>query len=940
MHQNCRFVSQKKEELEVLLHEVKPAYFCISELALKLPEVNHFCLENYQLGSYHCRTCSHRGGGVAIFFRNEFSNRCKPVDVANFCIDRVFEACAIQIDLEVSFILVCVYRPPNNQQSSVDEFIEALQNLLHHLSQIRDRLVLMGDFNICVLTDTYRSLRFRETLAMFNLISVLTEPTRGLSCIDGIFTSLPLDLICTKTLETGISDHKGTVILITRSATDDHVESPPTYYRDFNQESIDNFKYFLAHSDWDQILAGANANDGYSRFSSVMNCLLQLCFPLKKGVKSKYQPRYSDPHLLGLKNEIIALSELMQTFKDSKLSTQLAEKKKAYRQHLLEKKKVAISSKLNASDNKAKTSWQVVNNEFRQNKINKGEVILKNENGGALSPRETCEKLNDHFLSVASSTLPRLDRYRGANNAPTSPVGSPTNATLFLYPVTEEETLRLISGLKNKPSVGWDGLPAMVLKQVGQELARPLTLLINLSFSEGFFPDDLKIARVVPVFKTGDRSDEKNYRPISILPVVSKLYEYAILDRLLSFLEEHNILSDRQFGFRKGKSTGMAVASLYEKAISDLEKGMRVAANFIDITKAFDCVNKTILLGQLYNYGIRGIPLQLVDSYLTDRRQFVSLTPHGGVSSSMGVLVSGVPQGSILGPFLFITYINSLVPGHYAYADDITGLISAQDYKSLEVDSNVAINELTQNLATLDLLVNTNKTGVIIFNESVKTSLFSPSILIDDQEVARVSTFKCLGMVLDQNMKWDNHVMSIIPKIASGLFVLRKISTLCPREVALSVYHALISSHMRYGIVLWGACSGAYFSRVFRLQKQAIRYILHLPKDASCKPHFLDLKILTLPGLYIFEVCCYVKKNPSLLQYLGSQHNYPTRSKQKVFQVPMHTTSRFENTPSYRGTTYLNKLPEGIRLINDYKTFKKVLWEYLIQRNLYCIDEL
>lgn len=290
--------------------------------------------------------------------------------------------------------------------------------------------------------------------------------------------------------------------------------------------------------------------------------------------------------------------------------------------------------------------------------------------------------------------------------------------------------------------------------------------------------------------------------------------------------------------------------------------------------------------------------------------------------------------------FLFLVYINLIVTDLRAYADDLGSLTSAAYLIDVEIALNCRLNQLTQDLAIINLLVNLGKTGFMNFRNGSKPLPFLPSVKIGDTDISSVSTYKYLGLVFDENLSWAGHVDSLASKVSSGLFVLRRVSQFCSLPTSLSVYYALIESHLRYGIVLWGACSSADFNRIFRLQKQAVRLLCNIPRTESCKPHFERLGILTLPSLYILEVCCFVKNNPHLVTSLGIHHDYSTRHKHSLLEIPRHRSSRYEHKPSYRGSTYINKLPAEIRAIPTVKAFKNKLKLYLLQKSLYFVTEL
>ena len=228
--------------------------------------------------------------------------------------------------------------------------------------------------------------------------------------------------------------------------------------------------------------------------------------------------------------------------------------------------------------------------------------------------------------------------------------------TFYINPTTVTEIISLIKLLKNGSS-GYDSISATTVQKTATACITPLTHIMNLSLSSGIFPQELKNARVIPLFKSGDAMLSSNYRPVSVLPLFSKILERLMYNRLISFINKHDHLCKFQFGFREDHSTNLALIYLVDKISNSLDTGEYVLGLFLDFTKAFDTVNHAILLQKLEHLGVRGISLNWFESYLSNRSQYVD---HSGISSELQYIHCGLPQGSILGPLLFLLYINDL----------------------------------------------------------------------------------------------------------------------------------------------------------------------------------------------------------------------------------------------------------------------------------------
>lgn len=289
--------------------------------------------------------------------------------------------------------------------------------------------------------------------------------------------------------------------------------------------------------------------------------------------------------------------------------------------------------------------------------------------------------------------------------------------SIFLNPTTACEITTIIAGLKNSDSKGYDELSVCLLKKCSYELVLPLTSIFNQSILEGTVPDQLKIAKVVPVYKSENRSLVSNYRPISVLPAISKILEKLVYNRVIDFINEHNILNDSQYGFRKKYSTYMALIDLTDSISECIDTGDVTVGIFLDLAKAFDTVNHKILLGKLSHYGIRGTALDWFCSYLNNRLQYVCVNK---VNSSYKQICCGVPQGSILGPLLFLLYINDLpkVSTYFKFimfADDTNIFAKGKDIDNLVNNINYELEHISKWFGANLLSLNVKKTNYIIF---------------------------------------------------------------------------------------------------------------------------------------------------------------------------------------------------------------------------------
>ena len=378
---------------------------------------------------------------------------------------------------------------------------------------------------------------------------------------------------------------------------------------------------------------------------------------------------------------------------------------------------------------------------------------------------------NDFFVNVAdeiTKTIPKTPK------SPLDYLSNRYSNSLFLTPVTFIEVNDLINILNPCKSVRPNSLPIKLLKIIGPSVSPILALLVNQSFQTGIFPDKLKIAKVISLFKKGNPELPSNYRPISLLSIFSKIFEKLMYRRLYRFLEIHDVFFSLQFGFQENHSIDHALVSLTETVKSTLDNKRFGCGIFIDLQKAFDTVNHKILLSKLEHYGIRGCALEWFRSYLSDRKQYVSAN---GSNSNLLSITCGVPQGSVLGPLLFLIYINDLPNASkklnfYLFADDTNIYCESSDLSTLIKIVNRELRSVKKWLDANKLSLNIDKTSYIIFHSSSATVPSDAVVKIGKKHIKRVKFVKFLGLLLDEHLSWKYHLSELSKKLARtcGIF--------------------------------------------------------------------------------------------------------------------------------------------------------------------------
>ena len=472
------------------------------------------------------------------------------------------------------------------------------------------------------------------------------------------------------------------------------------------------------------------------------------------------------------------------------------------------------------------------------------------------------------------------------------------------------------------------------------------------------FPDELKKAKVVPIPKTKDLTDVNNYRPISLLSVLSKPIERHIHKHTLQYLESHNLLYPLQSGFRPNHSCHTALTSLVDTWLSAMNKTEMSGAVFIDLKKAFDMVNHSILLNKLGMYLCHNSAtlqsttdiakvqnqetpsvIKLFKSYLTDRQQKVVVN---GSSSSWGALTRGVPQGSVLGPLLFCIFINDL-PLQLnkeniscdLFADDATIHTQGRDINAINKNLQTGLNEVTSWCDENSMVLNPKKTeSMIIANQQMhQRGPFSLDLTVKEQTVVQVEDHKLLGVTIDSKLKWKYHIHKVCNKIARNIYLLSKLKPFVDTNTRKLFYNAKIRPHIDYSSTLWDKTSEAHIKRLNSLQRRAAKIIL--PDGKLTTDEKLDkLKILPLTkhllynkGILMYKI--WKRDVPRYLSDLFKRQQSKYSSSKKNFRLPLPQRDIFKSSLSFSGASLWNNLPTSVKDTDILSTFKENLHEHL-----------
>lgn len=944
IHYNIRSLSKNFDKmsnhLDLLQHEF--SIIGISETWLKNNDSDFYNLNKYTLIT--CNRESRQGGGVALYIKDDLTYKIR--DDLGLNEDNICQSLFTEVNIDNRKVIIgVIYRPPN---SDMEKFNDYIDQTLTCISKSKSIAYIMGDFNINLLNFEKHepTNMFLQNVFSHSLFPTITKPTR-LTCfsatlIDNILTNNYQNKVHSGVLCSDISDHFP-IFQITEMKTESNSTEDYQVVRDINQDNIDSFKTTMENVDWHYIYEISDPEKSYEYFIDEFSRHYNNCFPFKRIKKNKFSPR--KPWMTqGLFKSIKRKNKLYRKFK-LKPNDHNQTKYKQYRNKLNHLIKITTKNyytqKLENAKNSLKDTWRILKDLINKKK---SKLIYPNtfshNNKEISNTNEIAQTFNEYFTNIGpnlASIIPqtnnRFQEYL-PNNYPQS--------FLFL-PTDNKETSELINEIKPKNSSGHDGINPCIVKQVNSSISSVLAHIFNNSMKTGTVPHSLKVAKVIPIYKAGDPTLVSNYRPVSVLPCFSKIMEKLVYKRLLKYLEKHNILYIRQYGFRQKHSTYMALLDVIDKITQSLDNKEYAFGIFIDLSKAFDTIDHNILLDKLHHYGIRGNQNLWFKNYLNNRKQFTQVN---GCSSSHDTIKCGVPQGSILGPLLFLLYVNDInvsssLLNFIMFADDTNIFFSHKDFHTAIHTINTELKKVSTWFKVNKLSLNISKTNFILFrNKNKEYSKSDLKLIIDDKQITQVDSSKFLGVFISQHLDWKSHINHVALKISKTIGVINKISYFVSANIRRSLYNTLILPYIQYCNIVWAIRYPTHLDKIFKLQKRIVRIIAHSHYLSHTKPLFQKYNLMTVYDINKFQIGVFLYKyinnrfslSPVFHDFfvLNNQiHKYSTRSANR-FHLPKARTNARKCSLKYIGAELWNSLPDSIKAATSLSLFKFSFRKYLI----------
>ena len=972
---NIQSLNSKFEKLRSFLLNLHNNNVLVDLVALQetwsIRHPNLLTIPGYQPLVFKCRTKG-RGGGVGFYIRDGVN--FKIIEKLSPFKDKLFESLTIQVTHQHNNIthhhLACsIYRSPSpiigfTPSQQLDEFTSHFDNLLHDLGNYNHDAYIFMDSNINLLNieNDSGAKNFMQTFTNRGFLLTNFKATRVqgecASLIDNILTNSKTTRLTSGSLVDDMSDHFMTFLQPALSK----VKSKPKIVksRTMNTVNINRFKTALSSLNWNNVLNSNDVDDCYDSFWDEFKSLFDIYLPLTTKKFSKNVHKISDFMTGGL---LISRKNKLSLHKLAVLnpSQENQEKYKKYRNLfnslVRASKKLHYANELSTNKKNPKKLWETLKTITTGN--SNGSTINQIESNGKITndKQEMAEEFNQFFTEagkkIANSVNP-ITRQPEDFESPDCPL-------LSFNLITKSELLAIINKMEAKSSTDINGISMKLLKEIRHEIAIPLTHLFNLSISTGTFPSKLKTSRTIPIFKAGNPLSCDNYRPISLLSSLSKILEKIISIKLVNHLEINHLLHQNQYGFQHNKSTVHHLLHLTNHIAQELNSKKYCIGVFLDLKKAFDVVSHNILLKKLEKLGIKGLTLKWFESYLSNRKQCVEI---GGVSSSSRNLDISVLQGSILGPILFLCFINDLslstVLLALLFADDTIVLASDYNLPALINHVNEEMQKLANWFRANRMAVNISKTKYMIFRpKGQQLNLQGKTVVYNNNEVGQPDspeqifelercfndnpakehrTYKLLGVYFDEHLSFDQHVQTVCSKISQSNFIISRAKNFLDKKSLKMLYSSMVHPHLIYCLPIYGCTSQKNINKLSKIQKKVVRTITKSPFNAHTHDLFKSLEILPIEqlikytqGLLIHAI--YHKHCPPSLQNAWTVNNQRNENRtlrnNSELYVPLARTEHVKKLTLFSLPKIWNTLPD-FKSNSNKLAFKRNLKSYLL----------
>jgi hypothetical protein len=770
---------------------------------------------------------------------------------------------------------------------------------------------------------------------MFSLQQYNTKPTRVYmttkSCIDHIIAS---DEIVTKcNTFTGWSDHFAVVVELKLEAWK-KVKNQEIEIRSMRNFNETDFVKDLAKVPWNVIDTFDDLDDKFSIFWTLFEDVLNIHAP-KKIIKVK-KKKQNKPWFNVDIDRLIKTRNMIR--KEGNGGAVLKDLEKLIKRKISSAKSEYYINKIEENAENPKKLWNLLTEASNYKSSNSLESIIESND----MAQEFCDHLTNIPDRVNEQLQEKSNELNLSINESENSSGSVQGANFEFKAIDSEYVIKFFNKANSAKASGYDGVGMKFLKVAAPVIALPLTKLVNIMFDTGVFPKDLKKSKIALIHKGGDKSEKNNYRPISLLSAVSKLFERAIADQMTDHMENEHLFDDLQSAYRKRHSTSTALLHMVDSFAREMDNGNLVGVMAIDLSKAFDCLKHHRILSVLqHDLGFSDCSLKLIEGYLTDRKAFVQ---SGMFTSQEREIKHGIPQGSILGPILFISAISSLGDilkdvKYHAYADDVTIWVESNDPEYIRNKLETIAQTLFQYFGRMGMKINEGKCQYMILGS--KRKLNNIRDRMNPLNVLGSSLFpknkiKILGVTIDQNLKFDVHAKSVIAKCTGLTKFLWRTAKFLPLTSKKLLYNALVVPHLTYCDAVWSTTINKTIQkRLETIQNSGMRFILninnrrHSSQDLRTELNWLPIHLkqkVTYNAIVWKALKC---ETPVYVQAMINTNDHHSHNTRPRLHVEARHTNVSNSAFSLKAPLLYNELPLCVRNSSSLSRFKKELFRNL-----------
>jgi hypothetical protein len=942
IHLNARSIVNKNDEFLFYCQQLKPDIICVTETWMdgSVPKQS-FTPQGYRVirkdrsDEFKQIYGKNKGGGIAVYYKQDLK-----VERKEILKDEHEEILWVQVKAKKSFLLGTIYRAEYTEILKEDDKESKFEEHIRKATEMSDSIIVIGDFNADVTKGSTckNTVNIKNTCKNYGLEQFIKKPTRidqtskKATIIDHIWADKDKKIINKCGTIMGLSDHLSVYAKLNLQNTKKPNEiiryrSYKTYVQsDFRQELNDN----LSRSNIQAKIDEKDPNRAMDTFLKVFQETAGKHAPIKESERRHtttdipwYTPELKNK--INLKNEILRDWYMYRDDEDYKV----VKKMKNEINHLKTKlKKQYYKEKFQQCEGDSKKTWRILK-EITRTDINKETTEPENMN------KEKANKFNKFFATVGTEIQKKLRVMKHRSTF--------SGLAGFKFVLeTEENVEKLIDRIRPDVAVGYDDISARLIKDAKQTITPYITKMINIGYETNTFPDSMKVTNIKALHKKNNIDDISNYRPISILPTLSKIFERAATDQLVTYLEKNNLINRNQHAYRKGHSTQTCLVELTNLLYMNMERRRYSGIASLDLSKAYDSISHSLLLHKLAHLGLGEDCIKWTKSYLNNRRQRTKFKQH---LSDEETITSGIPQGSIIGPVLFICFTNDLAEVFgdechmISYADDTQLIVEARNLNQLKVKIENVIKLAQGWYERNSMKNNIGKTEILVMSKGNKAEELVINVIDEGEPVTIKSKreIKILGIFLDNKLEWTKQVNNVKKNALNTIRNLHRVRNLLPVKEKIKLYNTLATPQFNYADVVWGGCGKENTRRLQTAQNFALRSIMNRKKTDSAKEILTELKFLNLQekrqvhdAVFINKALLHKQSANITEQYLKYLPTSNTRFAQAgKLTIPKHTTSKFENSPLYRTIKIWNTIPSSIPTDNP-RTFKKQYQKHLV----------